>query len=135
MQVNVDDLGKLLLRVLVGGLMLFHGAHKVLHGIGGIVGMVGDHGIPSAFAYGVFVGEVLAPVLLVLGVLTRVGGLLVATNMVVAILLVHTADLLTLARTGGWSLELQAFYLFGGLAIALLGAGRYGLGGARGRWN
>ena len=35
----------------------------------------------------------------------------------------------------GWALELQAFYLAAALAIAGLGAGRYSLGGAMGRWN
>ena len=35
-----DDAGKLLLRLAVGGLMLFHGLHKLLDGVGGISGML-----------------------------------------------------------------------------------------------
>ena len=36
---------------------------------------------------------------------------------------------------GGLLLEVQWLYLFGALAVALIGAGRYSLGGAQGRWN
>jgi putative oxidoreductase len=36
---------------------------------------------------------------------------------------------------GGWRLELQALFLFGALAISLMGAGRFSLGGQGGRWN
>jgi len=43
--------------------------------------------------------------------------------------------LLSLDQSGGYALELQAFYLFSALVIALIGAGRYSMGGERGRWN
>jgi putative oxidoreductase len=39
------------------------------------------------------------------------------------------------AKTGGWQLELQAFYLLGGIAIMLLGAGRFSVSGTGGKWN
>ncbi len=45
-------------------------------------------------------------------------------NMLFAIVLVHGGELFSLTKTGGWSLELQAFYLFCGVAILLLGSGR-----------
>ncbi|VDR28702.1 Uncharacterised protein [Raoultella terrigena] len=35
-----DDFGKLLLRLAVGGLMLFHGLHKLFDGVAGISGML-----------------------------------------------------------------------------------------------
>jgi putative oxidoreductase len=57
--------------------------------------------------------------------LCRVGGLLVVVNMLFAVLLVHTGDILALTEHGGWRLELQAFYLFGALALMLLGSGKY----------
>jgi putative oxidoreductase len=37
--------------------------------------------------------------------------------------------------SGGWALELQGLYLLVSITVALLGAGRYGVGGTRGRWN
>jgi len=81
-------------------------------------------GLPAFVAYGVYFGEVLAPLLIIFGVMSRLGGLFIVINMVFAVLLVHTSQLLTLSKTGGWAVELQAFYLLGGLAIIFLGSGR-----------
>ncbi len=58
-----DDAGKLLLRLAVGGLMLFHGIHKLIDGVDGISGMLAAQGLPGFIAYGVLVGEVVAPLL------------------------------------------------------------------------
>lgn len=55
--------------------------------------------------------------------------------MAVAVMLVHRADVLSLSKTGGWAIELQAVYLLAAIAVALLGAGRFSLGGRHGRWN
>lgn len=130
-----EDLGKLLLRLVLGVLILLHGIAKLISGPAFVVGLVTKMGLPQPFAYLVYVGEVLAPILLILGVWTRPAGLVVVINMVVAIWLAHTADFFTLSQTGGWALELQGMFLVTGLAIALLGAGRYSIGGAGGRWN
>jgi putative oxidoreductase len=62
--------------------------------------------------------------MIILGIYTRIGGLLIVINMLFAILLVHTGDLFTVTEHGGWRLELQAFYLFSGLALMFLGSGR-----------
>lgn len=130
-----SDLGKLVLRVVLGVLILFHGVSKLIHGPGYIIGVVTAAGLPPFLAYGVYVGEVIAPILLILGYWARVGALIVAINMVVALALVHLSQLTALADTGGWALELQGMYLGAALAIALLGAGRFSLGGGNGRWN
>jgi putative oxidoreductase len=53
-----EDFGKLILRITLGGLLLFHGVHKLLNGIAPIKAMVTAHGIPDAVAYGVYLGEV-----------------------------------------------------------------------------
>lgn len=130
-----NDLGKLILRVLLGVLILFHGVSKLMHGPGFVEQMLVQAHLPSFIAYGVYVGEVVAPILLILGLWTRVGGLIIAFNMLVAFGLVHMSQLLTLAGTGGWALELQGMYLGSAIVVALLGAGRFSLGGASGRWN
>ncbi len=133
---SAEDLGKLVLRVALGVLILLHGFAKVKGGIDPIIGMVTQHGLPMFVAFGVYVGEVLAPILLVIGLYTRAAALLVAVNMVFAVALAHSGQLLSLAKQGGgWALELQGLYFFGAVAVALLGAGRYSLGGAEGRGN
>lgn len=132
---SLDDLGKLVLRLTVGILLLFHGISKLVHGVGAIDGMVAAHGLPAFLGWAVYLGEVLAPVLMILGLYARLGGLLAVINMLVALFLVHHAQLFLQAGNGGLQLELQYFYLFGGLSVALLGAGRYSAGGNGGRWN
>jgi len=124
-----DAFGKLILRLTLGGLMLLHGIHKVVSpaALDFISGTLEAAGLPGMLVYGVYVGEVLAPLLIIFGVLARLGGLLVVVNMIFAVALVHSADLFTLTQHGGWSLELQAFFLFGGLAIFAMGSGRFAL--------
>jgi len=131
----LQDAAKLLLRLTLGLLMLLHGIAKVTGGIDPILGMVAKAGLPSAFGYLVYVGEIAAPLLLIVGAWTCAAALVIAINMVVAVALVHASQLATLLPTGGWALELQAFYLAMALAIALLGAGRFSVGGIGGHWN
>ncbi|URI08064.1 DoxX family protein [Aquincola tertiaricarbonis] len=130
-----DDIGKLVLRLALGVLILLHGISKLMNGIGGIAGMVEKAGLPPVLAYGVYVGEVVAPLLIIVGLFTRPAALIVAFNMVVAIALAHKAQLFSMTNQGGWALELQGMYLFGALAVALLGAGRHSVGGVAGRYN
>jgi|ERR1700733_1735676 len=133
-----DDFGKLIARLMVGVLLLFHGVHKVLNGIEPIKHMIVAQGLPDWVAYGVYLGEVLGPILVIVGLLTRVGGLLIVLNMIAAIALLvlnKEAGLLGIGPEGGYVLELEAFFLFSGLAVVFLGAGRFSVGGAEGRWN
>ena len=129
------DAGKLLLRVTLGAMMLFHGIAKVIGGPAGIVGLVEKAGLPGSLGYLVYVGEVLAPLLLIAGLWTRAAAAVIAINMVVAVYLVHSHELFTLSKTGGWALELQGFYFLTALAVMLLGAGRFSAGGTAGRLN
>ena len=130
-----SDLGKLILRLALGVLILMHGIAKVTDGAGFIVGLVEKAGLPGALGYLVYVGELVAPVLLILGLWTRLAALVVAGNMVVAVVLVHMGDLLVINKQGGWELELQGMFFFTALALVLLGAGRFSIGGIRGRFN
>ncbi len=124
MNPTLDDIGKLILRITLGLLVLLHGYAKVLNGIDGLVGMMQGMGLPGFFAYGVYIGEVLGPVLLILGFYGRIGAGLIGLNMVVAIGLVHAHEIFALTDNGGWAIELQGMYLFTALALALMGPGR-----------
>lgn len=120
-----QDLGKLILRVALGVLVLLHGIAKLRGGSAGIVGMVEAQGLPGFLGYAVLLGEVLGPLLLIAGFHARIGAVLIALNMLVAIALVHMGELGQLNAQGGWALELQGMFLFGAIAVALLGPGRY----------
>ena len=128
-----DDLGKLLLRFSVGGLMLFHGIHKLIDGVGGIAGMLAAKGLPEFIAYGVLVGEVVAPILIILGILTRPAALTLAFTMVVAWLMVGLGKTWALDKTGAWAIESMVYFFIAAIAIAYLDAGRYAFG--RGEWR
>lgn len=129
------DIGRLVLRLAVGLLILLHGVSKLKSGPGVVVQMLQSHGLPGVLAYGVYIGEIVAPLLIVVGLWTRAAAAVVIINMLAAIALVHAGDLFKLNQTGGWAIELQAMYLFGAVVIALLGAGALSIGGRNGRWN
>ncbi|AMG89072.1 DoxX family protein [Bordetella parapertussis] len=133
--IKSDDAGKLILRLALGILVIMHGLAKLSSGVGGIAGMLSSHGLPGFLAYFAYVGEIVGPLLIILGIYCRLGALLVVLNMVVAILLAHMGQLFSISNTGGWALELQGMFLFGALALAFMGAGRFSLAGSGGRWN
>jgi putative oxidoreductase len=132
---HADDLGKLLLRLVLGALILLHGISKVLAGPDFVISTATSAGLPAAIGYLVYLGEVVAPILLIAGIWTRLAALIVAGNMLFAVYLVHMKQLLTLNDQGGWALELQGMFLFTALAIVCLGAGRFSIGGRGGRLN
>ena len=124
-----DDIGRLLLRLTVGVLILFHGLHKLLNGIAPIKTMLVPHHLPDWLAYGVYLGEVAAPLMMILGLGARLGAVLVAIDMIFAIALARTGEFFALNAAGGYALELELFFLAGAIASALLGPGRFSVGG------
>ncbi len=127
---NREDGGKLLLRLTAGLLLLPHGLAK-LGGVAKISGMLAAKGLPGILAYLVYVGEIIVPLLLIIGLFTRFAGVILIVNMCFAIYLVHAHQLWQFTGSGGHALELQFFYLMSGLVISLLGAGAYSLDGMR----
>ncbi|AXK48310.1 GntR family transcriptional regulator [Aliarcobacter trophiarum LMG 25534] len=122
-----EEIGKLILRVSIAGLMLFHGIAKFLNGIDGIKFLVTQAGLPEFFAYGVYLGEILFPILIILGLFTRISSLFFALTMVFAIFLAHSSDLFVLGKTGGPVIELPLLYLLASVSIMFIGAGKYSL--------
>ena len=121
-----ESTGKLILRLALGLLLLMHGIHKLTAGIGYLDGMLANAGLPAFLKYGVYIGEVIAPLALIAGYYARVASWVVAVNMLFAIALVGAHDMFALnPKTGGMALELEYFYLFSAIALALIGPGRY----------
>jgi len=134
MNATSTDTGKLLLRLTIGGLLLLHGISKLIKGIDGLVELHEAKGIPAVMAYGVYLGEVIAPLLLIIGLRARLAALLIAFTMLWAILMRHFSDVFKLTESGAWGVELPALFLFGALAVYFLGAGRYALS-RRSSWD
>ncbi len=120
-----NTIGLLLLRCTIGILILFHGIANMSSNYIFIKGVLEGYQIPGFLAYGVFIGEIIAPMLVVIGYRVRLNSLIIAFNFLIAILLAHSSDIFSLNQFGGWGIELQALYLFGSMTIFFLGAGRY----------
>jgi putative oxidoreductase len=127
-----DDVGRFVLRLSIGGPMLFHGMNKLFYGVEEVSEILVSVGAPAFFSFGVFLGEVLGPIMLILGYKTRVGAFLIAVDMLIAVLLVHTSQLTQVNEQGGWMIELNALYLLGAIAVLFLGSGRYAITKGRG---
>ena len=129
-----QNIGLLILRLSIGGLMLFHGYHKLIHGVDGLVGMFSSKGFPGGIAYAVFLGELLAPILIIVGYRTKLASLFVVATMLVAMFVVHADDLLKIGDHGEWGVELIGLYLFGAMSIFFLGAGKFAVSSSN-RWD
>ncbi|MEK6659565.1 MAG: DoxX family protein [Campylobacterota bacterium] len=120
-----NDIAKLILRLSVGIMMLFHGFHKMIHGIGGVKELTVSAGLPEFLAYGVYVGEVVVPIFILLGTYARVASLVLAVNMAVAIFLAYGNSLFLLGKQGAPLFELPFLYLVMSILIFMLGSGKY----------
>ena len=117
------DLGLLILRITISVLMLLHGIPKLSAGLEFIKSMLIEKGLPDFIAYGVLIGEILAPIAILIGFRARIAAAVYAFNCLVAILLVHSSEIFSMGEHGGWALELLGLYLFGALALFFTGAG------------
>jgi putative oxidoreductase len=83
-----NDSGKLILRLTVAVLMAFHGISKLRHGVAWMAGPLHAHHLPAWLAYGVYIAEVVVPILLIVGFLTRPAALVIVFEMMMAMFLV-----------------------------------------------
>jgi len=120
---NADN-AKRFLGVGLGLLLLFHGVDKLFNGIEDIMGLIGELGLPYSeytqyLAYGVYIGEIVAPIMLIVGRYVRIAGILIALNMLVAIGLMHSANIFALGEYGEWAIEIPVLYLIMALTLVI----------------
>ena len=121
-----ESAGKLVLRIVLGITILLHGIHKLTGGVDWLDGMLANEGLPAFFKYGVYVGEVIAPLLVIAGWYSRIGAWLIAVNMLFAFGLAHGGQLFAIdPQSGGLALEKQYMFFFAAIALGLIGPGRY----------
>lgn len=68
---NTDDTCKLVLRAALAITLLFHGVSKLFGGIGFVADMLAQAGAPAFQGYGVHIGEVVAPLMILVGFYAR----------------------------------------------------------------
>lgn len=118
------DTGLFILRCTLAILILFHGIANMSSNYVFIKSVLSGFGLPELIAYGVFVGEIVAPILILIGYRARLASLVLSFNMLIAILLSHSGDIFSLNPFGAWAIELQLFYLLCPIAIFFMGAGK-----------
>jgi putative oxidoreductase len=121
-----ESAGKLILRIVLGVTILLHGILKLTGGIDWLDGLLVNEGLPTFFKYGVYVGEVIAPLLVIAGWYSRIGAWLIAVNILFAIGLTSGSELFAInPKSGGLAIELEYMFMFTAIALGLLGPGRY----------
>ena len=121
------ELGILLLRLFIGGILLFHGYSK-LHDISFVKIQLENNHFPTVLAYGTYIAEIIAPLLIIIGYRTRFFSMIIAINCLVAIFLVHRAELFVIdPTTGGWAIETLGLFLGGAISLICTGGGKYTL--------
>lgn len=130
-----SDLAKLLLRITCGGILLFHGIHKVFVEIDHVKVMVKNAGLPEFMAYGNVIGEFVAPIFVLLGYKTRIAALIIAFNMLMTIVVGHPDIAFSINDYGGWMIETNMLYLMTAVALVFSGAGKYSLSRGTGTWD
>ena len=121
--------GLTVLRIVVGMVFLVHGLQKLLvMGFGGVAGFFGSLGVPAPGLFAVLVTlvEVLGGLALIVGLLTRLAAILLALDMLVAILTVHLPNGF-FVNNGGY--EFPLVLLASCVALAVAGAGEGALDG------
>jgi putative oxidoreductase len=126
-RITSADLGLLILRLGIGLLMFLHGYHKFVHGHDFIIKVLTEKGLPEFLWVGVPVAEVLAPLLIIFGVFTRISSALVVVVMAFSIYLAFGANAFVLTQHGGFTAEFNISFIFSGLALMLLGPGKLSL--------
>lgn len=106
-------------------MMLLHGIGKLTGGIVWLEQLLELNGMPAFLAYGVYIGEIVAPLMLIVGFAVRPAALLLLINMVFAVGLTHADDLWMLSPQGGWLVELQALYMLLAVVLMIAGGGRF----------
>ncbi len=121
------DWGLLILRIVLGAVFIAHGYQKLfVLGAGGVAGFFGAIGIPAAafFAWVVSLVEFFGGIAILVGLVARYAALLLAINMLVALLVVHLPNGFFITQTAmGYEFVLT---LFAALVFVLFnGAGKY----------
>jgi putative oxidoreductase len=123
--------GLLVLRVVVGGLFMAHGAQKLFGwfggaGVPGVTAWFGHLGLRPARVHAVLAGlfESIGGALIAAGLLTPLGSLVLTATMVVAIITVHRGKGLWNDKGG---CEFNAVLIAAVLAVAAAGPGDWSL--------
>ena len=119
------DAALMVLRIGIGILFLLHGIAKIKGGTGFIEEQMVKNALPSQLAYLVYMGEVIAPVMMIVGFRTKLAAFIIMGTIGFIIFLTGMDKFGQLTQVGAWALEVQALFFTGALALFLAGGGKY----------
>ncbi len=122
------------MRIAIAIPMLIYGITKVIYGIDFIKNLLASFGIPSFISYGVYFGELIAPLLILFGFRTRLASVIFAVNCLTIIGLTQTSNIFKLNSSGGWAMELVAMFLLISIGIFFTGGGKIAIS-TQSRWD
>ncbi|NLY04200.1 MAG: DoxX family protein [Campylobacter sp.] len=125
--INYQNFGLLLLRISLGICVLFHGISKIQSGVGGIKGMLVAKGIPEFIAYGVYLGEILAPIMIIIGFYTRLASIVLIGTCITILYVAYANSLFSFTAHGGLVAEIVYLYLGGALCLLFCGGGKFSI--------
>ena len=120
--------GLAILRVVLGIAMIVHGWSKLSGGVGNVAGFFGGTlGIPAPglMAWVVTIVELVGGILLVVGFLTQIAGILIALDMLGAILFAYLLRGAPFIENGAITWEKEAVFAAAALCIVLAGPGAW----------
>lgn len=123
--IHFPNLGLLFLRIFLGINVLMHGIAKITGGISGVKAMLTAKGIPEFIGYGVYIGEVVAPVMIILGIFTRLGSLVLLGTCAMILYVGHADKLFSITAYGGLAPEIVYLYIGSALCLLLSGGGKF----------
>ena len=121
-----NDKALLIFRVSFAVLILFHGWHKVLHGVDMPMARMESWGLPGFLIYFAYISEVLAPLLIAAGLLVRASALSIFLTMTV-VMYIELRTGVSLNQFGALNLEPQLMYWLFSAGLIFSGPGRYTL--------
>ena len=121
---SYTNFGLLVVRLTLGVCLFMHGVAKIMNGVSDVKSMLVAKNIPEFVAYGVYLGEIVAPVMIILGLFCRIGALLVL-GLSGIILYVAYPDLTAMNSHGGFAAEILYLYIGISLCILACGSGKF----------
>ncbi len=123
---DYPNFGRFVLRASFGTMFLLHGLNKIRMGVGEIQQALALYGIPEFFAYLVFLSQIVVPILIIIGVFTRLSSFFGAFTCALA--MYHVGVFFQIDEiTGVWILEPFGVYFFAFASLMFLGSGKFAL--------